>query len=294
MPFAPLALGFALLLQATAITDASVPAASAAPSGTMPLRTDATGRLEAEVMLDGKGPFAFTVDTAATSAMLSQALAARVGFRSGEATQVVGGIGHATSQTVSIGDFRTALFHRRNESMALLPGLYADGILGMAPFMQGRIAFDLDAHTLSSGPSGPTPEGFAAIGGELRHGILVVEVTIDGVPAKALVDTGAPYDIGNPRLQAALGLVPGDARLTPGGTFTDTFGQERLVEQATPGRIAIGAVSFARPEMRFADMPVFRALDLDDGPALILGIGQLARMGAIAIDFPRAELQLRP
>lgn len=287
-----------LMLQATAAPAAadraaSASASSAASSG-MPLHMDAAGRPEADVMLDGKGPFHFTVDTAANGAVLSQAIANRLRLRAGDARQVIGGIGGASSQSVSVGDYRTTLFDRRDESMVLLPGLYADGILGMSPFADQRVEFDLAGHSLKAGASGPAPEGFIAQPGELRHGILIVEVVIDGVRAHAVVDTGAPYNIGNPQLQQAMGFVMGDLRLTHGGWFTDAFGKEREVQQATLGRIGIGSINFSSPTVRFADMPVFRALGLDDGPALILGIEQLSRMDAIAIDFPRAELQIRP
>ncbi|MBS0461850.1 MAG: retroviral-like aspartic protease family protein [Proteobacteria bacterium] len=284
----------AAMLAANGAADPVRPPAAPTPVGSMGLHADGNGRMQADVLLDGRGPFRFTVDSAATGVAISQALAARLGLRTGGATQVTGGIGHGSSQTVAVDTLRTDLFDLRGAPLPALPGLAADGVLGMAPFAHGRIELDLTARTLIASPSAPTPAGFAAIAGELRHGILIVDVRIDGVPAKALVDTGAPYDIGNPQLQAALGLTPGDARLSPGGTFADGFGQERMVEQATPARIDIGAVTFARPAVRFADMPVFRTLGLDDGPALILGMDQLSRMGAIAIDFPRAELQLRP
>ncbi|HEY2346829.1 MAG TPA: aspartyl protease family protein [Xanthomonadaceae bacterium] len=288
------AIGFALLIsQATFASEAGDHAVPAATGG-MPLHVDAAGRLEADVTLDGKGPFRFTVDTASNGAVLSQAVAGHLRFRAGDAKRVVGGIGRASSQSVSIDDYRTALFDRHDESMALLPSLSTDGILGMSPFAQQRIEFDLAGHALRAGSSGPTPEGFASQPGELRHGILVVGVVIDGVRAQAVIDTGAPYNIGNPQLQARLGFVMGDLRLSPGGTFTDTFGQEREVQQATLGRIGIGSIAFSSPTVRFADMPIFRALGLDDGPALILGVEQLSHMEAIAIDFPRAELQMRP
>lgn len=289
-------LALAALLQVGAAPDATPPADAppSTPTGRMPLHADASGRVQADVLLDGRGPFRFTVDSAATGVAISQLLATRLGLPMGGATQVTGGIGHAATQTVAVDTVRTDLFDLRGLPLPTLPGLSADGVLGMAPFAHGRIELDLSARSLIASPSAPTPAGFAAIPGQLRHGVLIVDVRIDGVAAKALVDTGAPYDIGNPKLQAALGLIAGDARLSPGGTFADGFGQERMVEQATPARIDLGGVTFARPTVRFADMPVFRALDLDDEPALILGMDQLTRMGAIAIDFPRSELQLRP
>lgn len=276
--------------------DASTSSATHAPipAGSMPLRMDASGRLQAQATLDGRGPLLLTVDTAATGTALSQAVAARLGLRAGADRQVVGGIGRADAQTVTVGRFHSDLFDLRNVPVLLLPQAQGDGILGMAPFAGGRIELDLRTPAMLYGPSGPTPEGFASVDGRVLHGILVVDIRIDEVTVQALVDTGAPYNVGNPALQAALGIVPGDPRLSPGGTFNDTFGRTRDVEQATLGRITLGGVSFARPTVRFADMPVFRALGLDDGPAMILGIGQLAQMGVIAIDFPRAQLQLRP
>jgi hypothetical protein len=186
------------------------------------------------------------------------------------------------------------VFVRHNETMTLLPGLSADGIIGMNAFASQRIEFDLAANQLRAGVSGPTPEGFLAAQGTLRHGIMIVDVVVDGVSAKAVIDTGAPYNIGNPQLQAALGLKPGDPRVVASETLVDSFGQQRPAAKSTLGKLAIGAVAFAQPVIRFADMPVFRALDLDDGPALILGVDQLSHLEAIGIDYPRAELQLRP
>jgi len=274
---------------------AAAPAANAPfVVGQMPLLVDAHGRLQAQVTLDGKGPLRFTLDTAASGFVLAQATADRLHLRAGAARAVVGGIGRGQPQSVQVQRLRTDLFDVEDAALALLPGVAGDGILGMAPFLHGRIEFDLANHRLLAGPSGPTPAGFAAIAGSLHHGLLVVPVRIDGVDAQALVDTGTPLTIANPRLQAALGLLPGDARLSPGGIFTDAFGQPRNVEQATLGHLRLGEIAFSQPTLRFADMPVLRALGLDDGPALILGIGQLAQMGAIAIDFPRAQLQLRP
>jgi hypothetical protein len=196
--------------------------------------------------------------------------------------------------SVSIDDYRSGLFDRRNETMTLLSGLSADGVIGMNAFVSRRLEFDLANSEVKAGASGPTPDGFVAAQGALQHGILIVDVIVDGVPARAVVDTGAPYSIGNPQLQAALGLKQGDTRLFAGETMVDSLAQELPVSKAMVGKMAIGGVVFAKPMLRFGKMPVFRAFGLDDGPALILGIDQLSHLDAIAIDYPRAELQLRP
>lgn len=279
---------------AIATTATNSGTAAATVVGQMPLSVDAVGRAQVDVLLDGKGPLHFTVDSAASGVVLSQAAADRLHLREGTGKAIVGGIGRGPSRSVHVGTLRTAMFDIEDLSLALLPGVSGDGILGMAPFLRGRIEFDFSSRMLRAGPSGPTPDGFVAATGSLRQGLLIVPVRIDGVAATALVDTGTPLLIGNPQLQAALGLPAGDARLHPGGIFTDAFGQPRVVEQANFDHLRVGDITFSQPTLRFAEMPVLRALGLDDGPALILGIGQFAHMSAIAIDFPRSELQLRP
>ena len=39
---------------------------------------------------------------------------------------------------------------------------------------------------------------------------------------------------------------------------------------------------------------MFGPLGLDEGPALLLGIDTLRRFGAVAVDYPRSEVQFRP
>ncbi len=281
------------LLLAT-MQDATARDSSSIQGSPMSRSPDGTGRFQTKVMLNGKGPYAFLIDTGATASVLSPAVAVQLQLSPGGSTRVTGGIGNASRMSVSISDYRSGLFDRHNETMTLLSGLSADGIIGMNAFVSQRIEFDLADSEVKAGASGQTPAGFVAAPGILRHGIMIVDVIIDGVPAKAVVDTGAPYSIGNPQLEAALGLKQGDTRVFAGETLVDSLAQEQPVSKAMVGKMAIGKVVIAKPTMRFARMPVFRALGMDDGPALILGIDQLSHLDAIAIDYPRAELQLRP
>jgi hypothetical protein len=70
--------------------------------------------------------------------------------------------------------------------------------------------------------------------------------------------------------------------------------QQTATTKATLGAIRMGATTFQKPAVTFADFPVFQVLGLDAGPALIIGIDLLSHLQAIAIDYPRSELQIRP
>ncbi len=264
------------------------------PDGIIPLRTDDTGRYQAAVMLNGTGPFWFMVDTAATAPALSGKAAARLKLQSSSSVQLIGGNGNASTGQVVIRDYCSDLFGRHDEPMTLGAGLSADGVLGMNAFTSGRIEVGLAEPALAVGPSGQVPAGFIVQSGTLRAGsIMIVDVVIDGVPAKAVIDTGAPYNIGNMQLQSALGLKSGDARLLTDNPITDAMARQASVSKATLGNLVIGGITFSRPTLRFAEMPVLHQLGLD-GPALIIGVEQFAHMQAIAIDYPRAQLQLQP
>jgi predicted aspartyl protease len=265
---------------------------------TTALDTDSSGRFTAKVMLDGHGPLDFVVDTGAQSSGLTPQTAEHLKLRQGPDVQLTGTNGSQPSRMVTVRAYRSELFQRQSESMLLIPNATltsADGFLGMNAFTSGRIAFDFAQRQLTFGPSGPMPEGYSEMAGDVRmDNFLIVDVIVDGVRAKALIDTGDTYPVGNPQLQRALGLATGDRRLVPLEAMYGVTNQHTPTTMTRLHQITLGPVTFARPAIMFSDLPIFHTLDLDTGPSLIIGIDLLSRLQSIAIDYPRAELQLRP
>ena len=266
---------------------------------TTALDTDASGRLfTAKVMLDGHGPLQFVVDTGAQSSGVTPQTAERLKLRKGPDVQLTGTNGSQASSRVTVRSYRSELFQRQSESMLLIANAdltTADGFLGMNAFTSGRIAFDFVQRQLSFGPSRPLPEGYSEMAGDVRmDNFLIVDVVVDSVPAKALIDTGDTYPVGNPQLQKALGLATDDRRLVPLEPMYGVTHQQTPTTMTRLHQITLGPVTFARPNIMFADLPIFHTLDLDTGPSLIISIDLLSRLQSIAIDYPRAALQLRP
>ena len=266
-------------------------------NGSTPLTTDNVGHYTAAVTLNGQGPFQFIVDTGSQSSDLSSNVAAQLRLQSGRKARMTGASGDELSATVVVCDYRSDLFDRHDEPMLLIPNSSlsnADGVLGMDAFSSSRIEFDFVARQLTVGPSASGSANFVVQPGAVRLGnFMIVDVVIDGVHANAMIDTGGKQTVGNPQLQAALGFKSDDARLLPDHSIKGVTMQQTPAWKTTLETLSIGEMTFAEPTVTFAELPVFHTLGLDDGPAMIIGIDQLSSLQGMAIDYPRAELQLR-
>jgi len=167
--------------------------------------------------------------------------------------------------------------------------------MGMNLFTSRRLELNFAESSVRNADSGPTPHGFLAVPATIVQGsFFVTDVIIDGVKAKAMIDTGARRTFGNSLLRTALGFGDNDPRLSIaqplGGATTDTT----KAVKAQLGSLTLGGQRFEHPVLTFSDAPVLGPLGLSDGPAIVIGLDLLKSLKAVAIDYPRAELQLKP
>ena len=168
-------------------------------------------------------------------------------------------------------------------------------VVGMNIFIDRQIMFDFKANTFSAVASSTTPAGFRNVPVEMRMGTFVIaDIEIDGVKAKAIVDTGARITVVNAKLQSALGFKDNDARLTVDKPLGGASADLTAAKKGTLGRISLGGVTFDKPSVDFTDLSVFGALGLGNEPTLLLGIDQLHQLQGLAIDYPKSELRLKP
>jgi hypothetical protein len=123
----------------------------------------------------------------------------------------------------------------------------------------------------------------------VEGGLLMVIAQIGGVRVRAIIDTGAERSLGNPALLAALGkrgklYAP---RLTNvfGTTATVIQGELRAIPPVTLGMATISQV-----DLVFGDFHIFDIWDLNDGPAMLIGMDVLGTVHQLIIDFGRAEV----
>ena len=119
-------------------------------------------------------------------------------------------------------------------------------------------------------------------------GLLAAKARVGRVRVVAVVDTGGQITLGNRALQEALRA---EAR-----TQTEVLGTTEAVtigDTARVPNINFGDVSIRRVQVTFGDFHIFDIWDLNDEPALIIGMDVLGALGAFMIDFRLAEIHFR-
>ena len=169
--------------------------------------TDTYGRPTASVTINGRGPFAFLVDTGSTVTVISERLALNLGAASAGAFTVTGATGTAVRpftfvEALQAGDVKLNKLRVAIMSDARLAR--CDGILGADVFAGKRLVFSIRDKIVRVEPSlrlaSATPRNL-----RLRHGLLAeVDGRVGKIPAKLMLDTGADYCVANPALGEAL------------------------------------------------------------------------------------------
>jgi clan AA aspartic protease (TIGR02281 family) len=271
----------------------SLPCAAAAEPGPPMVR------IVADVMINGRGPFHFMLDTGASRAVLSASAAQRLGLHAdGTARVEVQGIsGREPAAEVHIDRLDTGALHFRDLEVPLLGGPIfdgLDGILGVDGLDGMKLTVSFVDHRCVISASVPRwvrqpSDGAVRVRSSRRPMFMA---TLAGVRVEAIVDTGAAYTLGNPALLAALRRAGVVQSLQSAPPIIDANQQQQdgLVARTPPLRF--GQISMQPLEVTFADYDIFRSWGLRRRPALLLGMDALATLAQFSIDYGRLEMRM--
>ena len=306
----------AIFLQLALATAESIPAtpaivtppaqAETANSDSGPLyasatRTDRIGRVMAPVLINGQGPYRLVVDTGASHSTFSPRLVAALGLSpSLESPIILNGVtGAASVPSVSVKRIQAGDMIVKDVQVpvvwsSIMAG--ADGILGVAGLRSERILVDFRRDRIVITRSGSNIDRGAYLRIPARlvaGGLLMVDVRIGGVSARAVVDTGAERTLGNAALRDALrarkhGKAARWANTEVYGATTEVANGEASV--APP--IKIGPAIINGTEVVYGDFHIFKLWNLDKRPAALIGMDVLGTVGALVVDYSRRELLL--
>ncbi len=278
--------------------------AEPSPPFTVPpgIATGGNGRnlLTIPVLIDGKGPFQFVVDTGADRSVVSDVVARQLGLAGGSMVMVEGVVRTIAARTVHIGQLRAGPVTCEGLDLPILAveHLHADGYLGLDVINGYRLSLDfahselrlLEPHpTMAVGADLPreVPVRLAGDAGHLR----AFNCGIDGIRSVAFIDTGAEISVGNSQLYAALierdtGYSRKDVVPLTGVTGGEVNGRLTKLKH-----IALGGLHIEDSRIAIADLQIFRLWQLDDQPALLIGMNWLRRFSRVSIDYGRKELR---
>lgn len=265
-----------------------------------PTRLDRIGRVMTNVMVNGKGPFRFVIDTGASRSTLAPHLARSLGLKHSVGRNVMlnGVTGAAEVPTVAVDSLEIGALKFVDQN---LPVIFtsimgnADGILGVAGFHDQRIDVDFKrdrVSVLESNGRRPHYSLVTARAHRNNNGLMIVDVRVGRrIKAKAVIDTGAERTLGNLALQAAMNKGKKKRQVMSavvhGATPDIADGDVQEIKEAR-----IGDMTLTNLEVIFADFHVFQLWGLNEEPALLVGMDMLGVLERLVIDYKRNEVSM--
>lgn len=267
--------------------------AAAGASGTF--EAGRRGHVLVPVSVNGGETRPFVVDTAASQTVLDAgefaALAGDESAPGGHGAHARGAHGSFAVRPATVESLALWQVEQRNQFAALMSlsdlthGEEPDfaGVLGV-PFLRNfRVDLDYPKRRLAfDEPNGGLPAcdicaaDAAIVVTPLNGGLPSISVTVNGLRMTALLDTGASRTIFNEAAISALGLA--------------NAGTGEAIGRVS---IALGSLPAREHDAARIDLPVFRTLQLDEQPALILGIDYLGG-GRMVLDLAAGQVWFKP
>lgn len=267
-------------------------------------------RVGAAVTLNGRGPFTFVIDTGAAATAISDTLAAQLALPARDPV-IVHGITTAT-RTPSVAVERLQLsgltFHDLLCPVLPAANLGADGLLGLDVLGRFRLSFDVSRRAASLSIRGVRilmggadmttgtrirRGGLRAVRGRFGQ-LILTQVSVEGAPTAAFIDSGAQYSIGNTLLQQSVRARRSEVgRLARRVPLYGVTGQSLSADLARVSDLRLGGTRLGPTPLLFADLHCFGALGLADRPALLIGADLLGRFRQVSLDFDAGSVTFR-
>jgi predicted aspartyl protease len=283
-------------------------AAQASVVADLPYRIGADRRVITQVTIDGKGPFDFLVDTAASRSMMFEHLRARLGLAASDRNllTVYGMNNVGAAVPVKPRELKLADETLTGLTMGVLPDDtdISDGVLGMDALSRYLVILDrkalrmrlLEPDSQADLPYRDWPSAELSAR-PLKDGAVkfwTMRTSIGGTKITTLLDMGSGVTMLNWAAAKKLGYkrtaFPADG--VP-KKLRDALGTIEPVGVVTGQTIWAGGRLFADQTIIIANAGVFRYFGLEDSPAAIAGPGLLGDH-SLAIDFSGHRLYIGP
>jgi len=285
---------------------------------------DGAGRPLVAVRLDGRGPFRFLLDTAASTSAISAFLARELRLPASDDAApyaIAGSTGGGSATRVQARELVADAARVLRPSLAVLPESGGrdpgvDGVLGadlllgararvVVSFADGQVmivagdagrgpdAGSRDAAPRSGRPRDSSPRLLPLRLARELGPLIAVRAAFDR-PARrgadaiaAILDTGAQRSVANAAVATLLGL-----RDAPSTEFVlrGAAGQALAAREHDAPALRLGTLALPAQPLLFADLPVFEAWGWRDQPAMLLGMDLLGRLSRLAVDYGRSPI----
>jgi predicted aspartyl protease len=265
-----------------------------APPDTVQTAEDEANRMTVPVMVNGRGPFQFVVDTGSNRTVISDALAAALNLPAGPTVTLHSAVASGSASTVRIDSLQVGSRQITNVVAPVLTrgNLGAAGMLGIDALHDQKIVMDFRARrmTIQASFAEPDEPGVFVVHGRSRLGQLVfVDAHAGGVPLYVIIDTGGQMTIGNSVLRST--LLRRRAVLSTAIEVTSVTGDRIAADMMIMPRISLGDMTVGNMPIGYADMHAFTQFGLQNRPSMLLGMDLLRVFDKVSVDFKKREVR---
>jgi len=277
--------------QASRLTPAGPPAYK--PSASLATVADMYRRMTVPIRVNGQGPFAFVVDTGANQSVIALELAVQLGLVAGP-TEPLNGVAGVQDEPTTRAQIDVGGRIRTEVTLSMLPraDLGGEGLLGIDGLEGQRLTLDFRGQTMriEGGRRRSSDPDEIAVRAKRRSGQLtLVDADLAGLRVTAFLDSGAQNTIGNMALRS-MALTRNPMSLWTQTPILSATGQTILAELADLPNLRIGRLHLPNWPVAFADLHTFRMWNLEQEPAILIGVDVLSRFQYVRLDFARDEV----
>lgn len=262
------------------------------------MERDHSLRMLAPVMINGRGPYQFLVDTGANRSCVRRELAEELGLPAGPVAAVSTVAKRTLIPTVIIERLHVGERVQRKVKVPLLRmagDAPADGVLGVDWLKGRRLLLDFKGKVLEI--AAPRTESNAqnrvVVPARRRSGQLtLVDADSSGRKISALIDSGSEFTLGNAAMRKLVvettrGRLPPPVRVTMETVIGETFHGDLLYVPF----MRLGGLTLGNVPVVFTESHVFKLWGLHDKPTVVLGMDLLSEFTAVALDFGRSTVR---
>jgi predicted aspartyl protease len=254
----------------------------------------------APVTINGRGPYQFVLDTGANVSCVANTLVEQLDLQPGRPRRVHTIVGVRERPSVLIDELTVGKRARRDVEAPALPikGPGVDGILGVDWLKGQRLVLDFKKNAIEitkSKSDHAHPGRVVVVPARRKHGQLtIIDADLNGAPISAIIDSGAQGTLCNAPLRD---LVRASERRNGKSQPPQEVRMESLAGEVFHGEtvflpfLRLGGLHLGNVQVTYADMHVFKIWELEQKPALVIGMDLLMQFEQVALDFGRSAVR---
>jgi hypothetical protein len=254
-------------------------------------------RLTVQVLVNGRGPYNFIVDSGADTSVVGLRIARGLQLPLGTPAILNSMTARNVVDRVKVAELTLGPTTVRNLQLPALreSDVGGDGMIGIDALVEQRLLMDFDKRLIKVEdariPVKRMPGEIVVVGRRFRGQLILTHVKAAGLPLDAVIDTGTQITIGNLALRDKLIRRNRGKFVTV--PVTGVTGETMTMELATIGHLQLGPVTLRDVPMAFADVPPFKMFGIHNQPALLLGTDLLEAFRKVSLDFRARKVRFQ-